>query len=677
MESKQQIAYTFEAQIQQQKMTAVTLLTSVSAGSVHLPPLSASQLPKPGQFHSIYIAFCDVNGNVKLAESGPNNNRSVLLTSFQSKPPASAYTVLCEHPSKNYLVLGNQNGKIEFMKISSKSDNVQAFKLHLSKINWISFCSETERMVSASNDKTVKVYDVSGVVNSKKHPIFIQSFSLQSFALKAEILNQVHLLTLESKAFRLFDVETKNEVFSYEAMPKEKLIDFHLLSDSCVCLVSEDATFRILDLNTQKLERAFTLANRSVRKTRLAKDKGMIIACGKTGVQNGPSKIVGSSTSSSGRESIFLINVLDPEVNNLVDYEPRSEVSDILISSSASYFAFSTINDSISIYRRPESPLANVMNNKFIGSALGSTIKAKENKNSKALTSSTVVIKKTISAQQTTNTNTIPSPQIHNEITPILTAADDKTPFRTTPLESHNSQNVPLANLLSKNKSESNQPIEFDITNIISNMQKMSVGNDIMEQIQNLSLFLTGVNKPKLQLPDSQIEDYSKKLFNSMPYEAVDRSCETPQNDLTELRTVDYNITETKHSRGDKISIDYNDIENFIKQREEYIKLNDTEPDNIKIEEDFSFKVTYDKHTLANPQSPKETNEGSRHFATIEAPENESMNEPSPDGEDAPEEENPFDHVLGKTFKTRDVPQIVIIDQNSPSNAQAHLIISE
>jgi WD40 repeat protein len=678
MESKPQSDYKFEAQIQIQKMTAVTLLTAVSAAAVHLPPLSASQLPKQVQSEPVHIAFTDVNGNVKLAESGLGSNRSVLLTSFQTKAPASPYTVLCDHPSKNYLVLGNQSGKIEFMKISSKSDNVQAFKLHLSKINSISFCDQTQRIVSASNDKTVKVYDVSGVVGAKKHPIFVQSFSLQSFALKAEILNGVHLLALESKAFRVFDVETKNEVFSYDMMPKDKLVDYHLLSDNCVCLVSEDATFRILNLDTQKLERAFTLANRSVRRTRLAKDKGVIIACGKTGAQGGQGKSGnGSPSVSTGRESIFIINVLDPDVDNLVDYEPRSEVTDVLIAPDASYFAFSTMNDSISIYRQSESPVALQLSKKVIGVTSTTTIKAKENRNSKALTSSTVMIKKTTSVRQTTNLANSLVPEAPSNIGHVPAINDDKTPCRTTPIQSHNSHNVPLTNLLSKNKSESNQPIEFDITNLITSMQKTNGNNEIMEQIQNLSIFLTGLNRPKSQVPDSQIDDYSKKLFNSVPFEVTNKSYATPQNDLTEVRTVDYNITETKHNRTDKVSIDYNDLENFIKQREEYIQLSDNPTDEVKVEEDFSFKVTIDRPFVENPQPLDDIDATTRSFAIVQAPEHESMNEPSPDGEDNPEDENPFDQVLGKTFKTRDAPQIVIIDQSSPSDVQAHLVMTE
>ena len=670
MKSKQETAYQFETQVQQQKVTAVSIMTVVRANSVPLTAFNVWQSFSESQQASVYLAFCDVNGNVKLAESGPAINRSVLLNSFKSKPQTNPYTMLCAHPSKNYLALGDYSGKIEFMRISSKSDNVQTFKLHLSRINWISFCDSTERMISASNDKTVKVYDVSSVLSAKKHPIFIQSFSLQSFALKAEILNQSHLLTLELKALRLFDVETKSQIFSYEAMPKEKLIDFHLLSSSCVCLVSEDATFRILDLNTQKLERAFTLANRTVRKTRLANEKGVIIAYGKTGVRTGNSKADNGSVLSQGRESIFLINVLDPQINNLVDYEPRSEVTDILISPNASFFAFSTVNDSISIYKQSHGLIPDMASKKLTGLSLRSIAKAKESRKSKALTSSTVVIKKANSSQPTINITTIPPVQVEIERIPIIPTSDDKTPFRTTPLESHNTQNVPLANLLSKNKSESNQPIEFEITNIISSMQKMSVDNDVIEQIQNLSIFLTKIHEPKKPTQDSQISDYSKKLFNSAPYEAFDRSCDTHQNDLTELRTVDYNITETKHGRTEKVSIDYNDIENFIKQREEYIRINETESENVKIEEDFSFKVTYDKHALADPLSSREINGNNRNLISIEVPGNQSMNEPSPSGEDAHEEENPFDQVLGKTFKTRDVPQIVIIDQNSPTNVE-------
>lgn len=344
------MSYRIESQIQQPKTHPITFVQILNSNLPILTPSIHEKIQMPER-----ICFADAFNNLKIIEHFPQGSKSFLLTKFNTKVPESVFTCLHENPVSHKIMTGDSIGRVHYYKVSSKSENAINFKPHLGKINSIDFSTDGRQMITSSNDKTVKLYDISKFGESKKGATFIQSFVHKNHVKRARFSNN-SVFSIDGKALRCFDLNKTAEDICIEAFPKQQFTNFHMIQENMVILQDEKTEFRIMDLRSKEVVRAFFIPNIAVRKSDFSAEKLRMV-------------LIGESLNANGKpdsQKISVFNVFEPGLGGIFELEPKFQVTDVSLSTNGCFFAAGTQNDGTMIFRSVENQLVKKNENKFL-----------------------------------------------------------------------------------------------------------------------------------------------------------------------------------------------------------------------------------------------------------------------------------------------------------------------
>ena len=305
--------YQIETKIQQPKTFPISLIEIMDTGL----PLSLSEVCEKTQVNERFC-FSDQCNNLKVVENYASTSRSFLLTKLNTKMPEFPFTCLLENPITNRLFASDSTGRIFSYRISSKPENFVSFKPHVNKINNFDFSETGTLILTSSNDKTVKIYDISKLDDPKKGATFSQSFMLNGHVRKSLFLND-NVLSLDGKSLKCFDIEKKTETFSYDCFSKQQFVDFHTMKQNLLILIDEKSEFRILDLRTNELVRAFSISNFKIKKSKFSEKNLRMLIFGES-INPITQKAVSKLT---------VFNIFEPNFGKMFEAEPNFKINDI------------------------------------------------------------------------------------------------------------------------------------------------------------------------------------------------------------------------------------------------------------------------------------------------------------------------------------------------------------
>lgn len=227
-------------------------------------------------YDSTLIYTSDSCNNIRLH----TDNGAVLLTSFNAKPQSTTVTAISFNVRHNVAIVGYSNGELVFFKQSGKENNSKAFKPHNLRINYIESSSDQNKIITCSNDKVIKIYDLKRNKGFVK-PVFAMSVSSHTgFVLKACLSdNLFSVYSVDPRVFRITDLKNKTDTCVYEANSFKGIFQsFHEMKDGLVMLQYESKHFEVLDSRVNQVVKSFTLDMPSLLKIDFAIEANKLFA---------------------------------------------------------------------------------------------------------------------------------------------------------------------------------------------------------------------------------------------------------------------------------------------------------------------------------------------------------------------------------------------------------------
>lgn len=269
-----------------------------------------THITTPWSQESNLIFSSDDCNNIRLH----TNNGVILLTNYMIKPQNNTVTALTYNVKHNVAVVGYSNGELIFFKQSGKDNNSKTYKPHNSIINYLETSVDQNRILTCSNDKIIKIYELKRSKGFVK-PIFSISVSSHTgFVLKASLSdNLFSVYSIDSRIFRITDLKNKLDTCIYEANNfKGPFQSFHEMRDGLVLLQYESRNFEILDSRLNQIIKSFSLDLPSILKTEYAIESNKLFAI---------------SRKEKGKQFIMVIDLTSGDKQ---EFTMNFEVTDIL-----------------------------------------------------------------------------------------------------------------------------------------------------------------------------------------------------------------------------------------------------------------------------------------------------------------------------------------------------------
>ena len=258
-----------------------------------------------------------------------SDNGAVLLTNFMAKPQKVQITALSYNIRHNIAIVGHSNGELVFFKQSGKENNSKTFKPHNSRINYIEASSDQNRIITCSNDKVVKVYELKRSKTFVK-PVFAASVSSHTgFVLKATLSdNLFSVYSIDPRVFRITDMRNKADTCVYEVNTFKGLFQgFFEMRDGLVLLQYDSRNFEVLDSRINQVVKSFKVDAPSILKTAFANEAGRLLILGKQ---------------DTGKQSLM---VLDVSSGDKQEFSISFEVLDVICDRKGGKFVISGAGD--------------------------------------------------------------------------------------------------------------------------------------------------------------------------------------------------------------------------------------------------------------------------------------------------------------------------------------------
>lgn len=222
------------------------------------------------------IFTIDEKGNLRSHTDG----KVVILSEFRIK--GGAKEVKCLNYNKRFdsLAVGYSNGEVVLYRISSKKNNKLTFRPHMYSVNSIGFSVDMKKMVTCSDDKNLKVYELEKTGGYMKPKFLTSVISHSNLVLKAEISSDMlKIFSIDPKCFRVTDLSSKKDLFVCEHNGLKGVFQsFYILSDHLVLLEYATGKFEIFDVDSNRKIQSFQLETSSIVQTCLSKRNNRLFA---------------------------------------------------------------------------------------------------------------------------------------------------------------------------------------------------------------------------------------------------------------------------------------------------------------------------------------------------------------------------------------------------------------
>jgi WD40 repeat protein len=131
--------------------------TNITTGEMQITSIDISS-------HGNYIAGINNDGNVIVW------NPEVNKDNFRIETAGKNIKVIRFKPDENILALGDVNGNVELWDINTRK-KISEVRAHTAQVNDIQFNPLLKQMATASNDKTLKIFNISDIADLTEPPV--------------------------------------------------------------------------------------------------------------------------------------------------------------------------------------------------------------------------------------------------------------------------------------------------------------------------------------------------------------------------------------------------------------------------------------------------------------------------------------------------------------------------